>query len=322
MTNHNQSQSRKVVVVGAGDVGSSFAYALAQRGIAEEIAMIDRNQELMKGQVLDLVHGAPYYPTVKIYNGDKTDYADARVIVITAGAKQNPGESRLELLKKNVNIIERIVSEIIEQESTAMLVIVSNPVDVLTYFACKKSGWPRERVIGSGTVLDSARLRYLISDHCNVDVKNVHAYIIGEHGDSEFAAWSMCHIGGMPLQEFLRLRGEDNKIEENKITIEQKVRDSAYHIIGYKGATYYAVGLALVKITEAILLNERSILSISMYLQGEYGISDVCMGVPCLVSARGAEEIIEKKLPSKEQKALERSAGILKKAIQEVGNYQ
>ena len=322
MTNQNQSQSRKVVVVGAGDVGSSFAYALAQRGIAEEIAMIDRNQELMKGQVLDLVHGAPYYPTVKIYNGDKTDYADARVIVITAGAKQNPGESRLELLKKNVSIIERIVSEIIEQESTAMLVIVSNPVDVLTYFACKKSGWPRERVIGSGTVLDSARLRYLISDHCNVDVKNVHAYIIGEHGDSEFAAWSMCHIGGMPLQEFLRLRGEDNKIEENKITIEQKVRDSAYHIIGYKGATYYAVGLALVKITEAILLNERSILSISMYLQGEYGISDVCMGVPCLVSARGAEEIIEKNLPSKEQKALERSAGILKKAIQEVGNYQ
>lgn len=320
MNNGFQSQSRKVVVVGAGDVGSSFAYALAQRGITEEIAMIDRNQELMKGQVLDLIHGAPYYPTVKIYNGDKSDYADARVIVITAGAKQSPGESRLDLLKKNVSIIEGIVSEIVEQKSNAILIIVSNPVDVLTYFAWKKSGWPRERVIGSGTVLDSARLRYLISDHCNVDVKNVHAYIIGEHGDSEFAAWSMCHIGGMPLQDFLQLKGEAHKIEENKINIEQRVRDSAYHIIGYKGATYYAVGLALVRITETILRNERSILTVSMYLHGEYGISDVCLGVPCLLSARGAEEIIKKKLPEEEQKALERSARILIKAIHEVGN--
>jgi L-lactate dehydrogenase len=318
MTNQNQSQSRKVVIVGTGDVGSSFAYALAQRGIAEEIAMIDRNQELMKGQVLDLIHGAPYYPTVKIFNGDKTDYADARVIVITAGAKQSPGESRLDLLKKNVSIIEGIVSDIVEQKSNAILIIVSNPVDVLTYFAWKKSGWPRERVIGSGTVLDSARLRYLISDHCNVDVKNVHAYIIGEHGDSEFAAWSMCHIGGMPLQEFLQLKDEAHKIEENKIKIEQKVRDSAYHIIGYKGATYYAVGLALVRITETILRNERSILTVSMYLNGEYGLSDICLGVPCILSAQGAEEIIEKKLPPSEQKALEYSAKILKVAIQDL----
>jgi L-lactate dehydrogenase len=319
MNNDLKSQSRKVVIVGAGDVGSSFAYALAQKGIAEEIAMIDLNQRLMKGQVLDLVHGAPYYPTVKIFTGDKKDYSDARIIVVTAGAKQKPGESRLELLKKNVKIIEGIVSDIVEQNSTAILVIVSNPVDVLTYFARKKSGWPRERVIGSGTVLDSARLRYLISDHCNVDVKNVHAYIIGEHGDSEFAAWSMSHIAGMPLEEFLSRKGTSDKNKEDQKNIEQKVRDSAYHIIGYKGATYYAVGLALVKITEAILLNQRSVLTVSMYLHGEYGISDVCLGVPCLVSARGVEEIIEKKLPAEEQKALERSAGILKKSIQQVG---
>jgi L-lactate dehydrogenase len=319
MSEDFQSQRRKVVVVGAGDVGSSFAYALAQKGIAEEIAMIDQNLDLMKGQVLDLVHGAPYYPTGKIYNGDKTDYANARVIVITAGAKQKPGESRLELLKNNIRIIESIVSEIVEQNSTATLVIVSNPVDVLTYFAWKKSGWPRQRVIGSGTVLDSARLRYMISDHCNVDVKNVHAYIIGEHGDSEFAAWSMCHIGGMPLEEFLQLKSKDDQIAEDKKYIEQRVRDSAYHIIGYKGATYYAVGLALVRITETILRNERSILTVSMYLDGEYSISDVCLGVPCLVSAQGAEEIIEKKLPEDEQKSLERSAEILKTSIGEVG---
>jgi L-lactate dehydrogenase len=317
---NDYTHSRKVVIVGAGDVGSSFAYSLAQSGAAEEIAIIDLNKDLMKGQVLDLVHGAPYYPTVKIYDGDNSDYADARVIVITAGAKQKPGESRLELLKKNINIIEGIISEIVEQNSEAIIIVVSNPVDVLTYFAWKKSGWPRRRVIGSGTVLDSARLRYLISDHCNVDVKNVHAYIIGEHGDSEFAAWSMCHIGGTPLDEFLLSKNSSEIIEKDKINIEQSVKDSAYHIIDYKGATYYAVGMALVRITQTILRNERSILSVSMCLDGEYGLSDVCLGVPCLVSSKGAEEIIEKSLPENEQKSLERSAKILKKSILEVGS--
>jgi L-lactate dehydrogenase len=317
---NNHSQSRKVVIVGAGDVGSSFAYALAQSGAAEKIAIVDLNKDLMKGQVLDLIHGAPYYPTVKIYDGDKSDYGDARVIVITAGAKQKPGESRLELLKKNVNIIEGIISDIVKQKSNAVIVVVSNPVDVLTYFAWKKSGWPIQRVIGSGTVLDSARLRYLISDHCNVDVKNVHAYIIGEHGDSEFAAWSMCHIGGVPLDEFLLSKSTPEATARDKKNIEQLVRDSAYHIIDYKGATYYAVGMALVKITQTILRNERSILSVSVCLDGEYGLSDVCLGVPCLLSAHGVEEIIEKKLPEDEQKSLQRSAEILKKSIQQVGN--
>jgi L-lactate dehydrogenase len=307
-----------VVIVGAGDVGSSFAYALAQRGIAEEIAIMDLNKELSKGQVLDLVHGAPYYPTVKIFNGQKSDYTDARVIVITAGAKQKPGESRLELLRKNITIVEGIVGDIVEQKSNAVIIVVSNPVDVLTYFAWKKSGWPRQRVIGSGTVLDSARLRYLISDHCNVDVKNVHAYIIGEHGDSEFAAWSMCHIGGMPLDEFLLSRQSSEAAAKDKKEIEQLVRDSAYHIIDYKGATYYAVGMALVKITQTILRNERSVLSVSVCLDGEYGLKDVCLGVPCLVSAEGAEEIIEKKLPEDERKSLQRSADILKESIREV----
>ena len=310
--------SRKVVIVGAGDVGSSFAYSLAQSGAAEEIAIVDLNEDLMKGQVLDLVHGAPYYPTVKIYNGSNSDYADARVIVITAGAKQKPGESRLELLKKNINIIEGIISDIVQQKSEAIVIVVSNPVDVLTYFAWKKSGWPKRRVIGSGTVLDSARLRYLISEHCNVDVKNVHAYIIGEHGDSELAAWSMCHIGGTPLDEFLLSKNSSEIIEKDKINIEQSVKDSAYHIIDYKGATYYAVGMALVRITQTILRNERSILTVSMCLDGEYGLSDVCLGVPCLVSSKGAEEIIEKSLPENEQNSLERSAEILKKTILDV----
>jgi L-lactate dehydrogenase len=316
---NDYTHSRKVVIVGAGDVGSSFAYALAQSGAAEEIAIVDLNKDLMRGQVLDLIHGAPYYPTVKINEGDKNDYADARVIVITAGAKQKPGESRLELLKKNVKIIEGIVADIVEQNSNAVIVVVSNPVDVLTFFAWKKSGWPRHRVIGSGTVLDSARLRYLISDHCNVDVKNVHAYIIGEHGDSELAAWSMCHIGGVPLDEFLLTKSTSELIEKDKKIIEQSVKDSAYHIIDYKGATYYAVGMALVRITLTILRNERSILSVSICLDGEYGLNDVCLGVPCVVSAQGVEEIIEKKLPENEQKSLEQSAEVLKESILQVG---
>jgi L-lactate dehydrogenase len=264
---NDYTHSRKVVIVGAGDVGSSFAYALAQSGAAEEIAIVDLNKDLMRGQVLDLIHGAPYYPTVKINEGDKNDYADARVIVITAGAKQKPGESRLELLKKNVKIIEG----------------------------------------------------YLISDHCNVDVKNVHAYIIGEHGDSELAAWSMCHIGGVPLDEFLLTKSTSELIEKDKKIIEQSVKDSAYHIIDYKGATYYAVGMALVRITLTILRNERSILSVSICLDGEYGLNDVCLGVPCVVSAQGVEEIIEKKLPENEQKSLEQSAEVLKESILQVG---
>ena len=191
---------RKVAVVGAGAVGSTFAYALAQSGTAEEIAILDLNQDLAKGQVLDLAHGLPFYPNVQIKAGTAQDYADAHVIVITAGAAQRPGESRLDLLQRNARIIESIVDEIKVQDSQAVIMVVSNPVDVLTYVAQRRAGWARGRVIGSGTVLDSARLRYLLSQHCDVDVHNVHAYVLGEHGDSEFAAWSMTHIAGMPRQ--------------------------------------------------------------------------------------------------------------------------
>src|SRR5690242_19940978 len=182
-------QSRKVVIVGAGAVGSSFAYALAQSGVANEIVIMDANQDLAEGQVLDLAHGLPYYPPVQINTGTKADYADASVIVITAGSKQNPGESRLNLLQRNASIIESIVDDINAQKSQATLVIATNPVDIITHVALKRSGWPTGRVIGSGTVLDSARFRYLISRHFNVDVGNVHAYILGEHGDSEVPAW-------------------------------------------------------------------------------------------------------------------------------------
>jgi L-lactate dehydrogenase len=314
MNNNNIKVKRKVTIVGAGAVGSTFAYALAQRGVAEEIVITDLNTDLAKGQVLDLVHGFPYYPTVKIRFGAKEDFADSNIIVITAGAKQQSGESRLDLLQKNVRIIENIVDDVVAQNSPAILIVVSNPVDILTYFAWRRSSWPRHRVIGSGTVLDSARLRYLLSEHCQVNVQNVHAYILGEHGDSEFAAWSLGHIGGIPLDNYCR--SMENDLDRNKI--EQQVKDSAYHIIDYKGATYYAVGLALVRITEAIFRNQNSVLTICSVLQGEYGLKDVCLGIPTLVNESGAGRIIESKLTKEEIALLHHSASVIKNAIREV----
>jgi len=313
--NTTQWRARKVVIVGAGAVGSTFAYALAQHGLADEIALVDLNRELVKGQVLDLAHGLPFFPAVHIVEGKSSDYADAHVIVITAGAKQRPGETRLELLQRNAAIIEGIVDDIIAQGSHAVIVIVSNPVDVLTYIAHRRSGWPRGRVIGSGTVLDSARLRYLLSQNCDVDVHNVHAYILGEHGDSEFVAWSMTHLGGIPIDEYCPTCHKCSDWRARRDEIEEAVRQSAYHIIDYKGATYFAVGLALVRIVGAILRNRKSVLTVSTVLDGEYGLTDVSIGVPSVVSQSGVEHIPEAKLPPNELEALQKSASILREAI-------
>jgi len=309
---------RKVVVVGAGAVGSTFAYALAQNGLADEIALIDRNRELAEGQVLDLAHGLPFFPPIKIYGGEKSDYTNAQVIVITAGAKQRPGESRLDLLQRNVAIVEGIIGDIVSQNSQAVIVVVSNPVDVLTYIALKKSGWPRGRVIGSGTVLDSARFRYLLSRKCGIDVHNTHGYILGEHGDSEFAAWSLTHLAGMPIDEYCPLCGKCSDWDQERSEIVKAVRDSAYHIINYKGATYFAVGMALVRIAGAILRNQRSVLTVSTVLDGEYGLEDVCLSVPCIVSQQGVEQVMASNLSTKELKALSHSASVLRGAIAEL----
>lgn len=308
-------RARKVVIVGAGAVGSTFAYALAQSGVADEIALMDMDANLAQGQVMDLAHGLPFYPNVQIEVGGPADYADAHVIVITAGSKQRPGESRLALLQRNARIIESIMDEIAAQGSQAVVLVVSNPVDILTYVAQRRVNWPRGRVIGSGTVLDSSRFRYLLSQHCGVNVHNVHAYILGEHGDSEFAAWSMTHVAGMRFDEYCQICGDCQDWQEEKRRIEEAVRTSAYHIIDYKGATYYAVGQALVRIVSAIVRNERSVLTISTVLRGEYGLSDVCLGVPAMVGEAGVERILEMALPVEEQTALERSAGVLQQAL-------
>lgn len=309
---------RKVVVVGAGAVGSTFAYALAQKSLADEIALIDVNREYAEGQVLDLAHGLPYYPSVEIFAGSKEDYADAQAIVITSGAKQAPGESRLDLLQKNSRMIDAIIDDIVSQDSQAVIVVTSNPVDVLTHVALKRSGWPKNRVIGSGTVLDSARFRYLLSRHCNVDVGNVHAYILGEHGDSEFAAWSMTHVGGVPIDEYCPMCDGCDDWEAQREAIVRQVRESAYHIINYKGATYFAIGMALTRIVGTILQDQRSVLTVSTLLEGEYGIQDVCLGIPCVVGKDGVHQVIEARLTQEEQKLLQKSAATLQRALKEL----
>ncbi|MBN1578856.1 MAG: L-lactate dehydrogenase [Chitinispirillaceae bacterium] len=307
--------SRKVVIVGAGDVGASFAYALLQSGTAESIVLIDSRREQAEGQVLDLAHGLPFVPTTIIRTGSLDDYTDAAVIVITAGAKQKPGESRLDLLKKNAHILGQIMDEINARESQAVVVVATNPVDVLTYTALKRTGWPRDRIFGSGTVLDSARFRHLLGAHCGVDGKNVHAYILGEHGDSEVPAWSMTHVAGMSMDDYCPACHKCNDWSQVRNSIVSEVRNSAYHIIDAKGSTCYAIGLALVRIVGAVLRNEHSVLTVSTLLKGEYGLEDVCMSVPCIVYQSGVERIIEGKLVDEELQALHASASVIKKAL-------
>ena len=313
--NINPSNSRKVVVVGAGAVGATYCYALAQSGIADEIVLTDWNEDLMKGQVLDLGHGQSFFPTVVIRSGNIEDCADAQIVVITAGSAQKPGETRLELIKKNAEIVGTIAENINKSGCSGIMLIVSNPVDVLTYVALKRSGWEKGRVIGSGTVLDSSRFRYLISKHCNVDVHNVHAYILGEHGDSEFAAWSMTNIAGINIDDYCPICGNCSGWKKQRQLIEQQVRDSAYHIINYKGSTQFAVGLALVRITGAILRSQNSILSVSTLVESDFGIKDVCLSVPCVVTDKGVERIIESPLAADELISMSHSAEVLRKAL-------
>jgi L-lactate dehydrogenase len=306
---------RKVVIVGAGAVGSTFAYALAQSGLADEILLRDHNHDLALGQVLDLAHGQAFFPSVQIRVAQAADFSDAHLIVITAGSKQRPGESRLDLLQRNARIIQEIIDEIVLQNSSAVVLIVSNPVDILTYVAHKRSGWPRGRILGSGTVLDSARFRYLLSQHCGVDVHNVHAYILGEHGDSEFAAWSMTNMAGLPIEQFCSQCSKCGGWETVRGEVADNVKNSAYHIINYKGATWFGVGLALTRIAAAILRNQHGVLTVSSVLDGEFGLSGLSLGVPCIVSQNGVDRVLQVALPPGEQSALMNSASILKETI-------
>ena len=310
-----QVQRRKVVVVGAGSVGATYSYALAQSGLADEIILIDKNEELVQGQVLDLVHGKPFFPAVKIAVGTEDDYADAQLVVITAGSAQRPGETRLQLLQKNADIVGGIAESVASHGCRGVMLIVTNPVDVLTWVALKRSGWERNSVIGSGTVLDSARLRYLLGNHCGVDVHNVHAYILGEHGDSEFAAWSMTNIAGIKIDDYCPICNRCSDWKAERAHIEQQVREAAYQIINAKGSTHFAVGMSLLRITASILRKQNSVLTVSVMLNGEFDLKDVCLSVPSVVSDSGIEKIITSPLDAGEKALLDRSATVIKEAI-------
>ncbi len=307
---------RKVVVIGAGSVGTTYIYALLQTGLAGEIALVDINAKRVEGEVMDLSHGLPFIPPVTVKAGDYADCRDANLIVVTAGARQAPGQSRTELIQKNAEIVRAICAQISAHRSNAVLLMVTNPVDTLTQLAVRCLGWPRERVIGSGTVLDSARFRFLLSRHCGIDARNVHAYILGEHGDSEVAAWSMTHIAGVPIEEYCRMcKACDYPTHHREIA--EQVRDSAYHIIDYKGSTFYGIGLSLVRISGAILRNENSVLTVSSLLRGEYGIWDVCLSIPCVLGESGIVRVIDAQLADSEQEALTRSAEVVAATIRQ-----
>ncbi len=308
-------QGRKVVVVGAGSVGATYCYALAQSGLADEIVLLDSNEDLVRGQVLDLVHGQPFFPPVIIRAGQKSDYKDAHLIVITAGSAMLPGETRLQLVLKNADIMGRIAGDIASAGSGGVMLVVSNPVDVLTYIALKRSGWERSRVIGSGTVLDSSRFRHLLGELCSIDVHNIHAYILGEHGDSEFAAWSMTHVAGVKIDEYCPFCAKCSDWKAEQKEIEKQIREAAYHIISSKGSTHFAVGLALVRITASILRKQNSVLTVSVLLKGEFGLNDVCLSVPSIVSDNGIVKVLNNPLAPGEMESLRHSAGVLREVI-------
>ena len=312
------TRNAKVVIVGSGAVGTTCAYTLQLNGTAREIVMIDIDIKHAEAEVMDLNHGLFFTQPVDIRVGDYPDCAGADVVIITAGAKQKAGQSRLELVRKNVEICRDIVEKVLRHTKEAILLIATNPVDVLTYVTLRVSDLPAERVIGSGTVLDSARFRYLLSRHCDVDPHNVHAYILGEHGDSEVAAWSISHIAGVRLNECSQFckRGCS---ESYKQAIVEQVRQSAYHIIEGKGATCYGIGLALEKIVRAILRDEHSVLTVSRLVDGYCGIKDVCLSIPAVVGKNGAERLLHAELLDEEQQALRASAQTLKMALHEAG---
>ena len=306
--------NRKAAIIGCGFVGASTAFSLMHQGLFTELVLIDVNADKAKGEAMDLSHGRPYVDTSKVYAGTYDDIADCALINITAGANQKPDETRLDLVHKNVGIFKTIIPEITKRNSEGILLVVANPVDILTYVTLKLSGFPKNRVFGSGTVLDSARFQYLLSEHLEVDSASIQAFIIGEHGDSELAVWSGVNVSGVAINDFCELRGHfDHETSMRRIL--DDVRNSAYEIIEKKGATYYGVAIAVSHIAESIIRNKNSILPVSSLLEGEYGLADLCLSVPTIVNKNGAEQVIEIGLNPEETELLNQSAHQLKEIL-------
>ena len=309
---------QKAAVIGCGFVGSTIAYALMQKGTFSELVLLDANHAKAEGEAMDISHGLPFAHAMDIREGDYEDIADASVVIITAGANQKPGESRLDLVQKNAVIMRSIIREIKRVKCEGILLIVSNPVDILTQVALEESGFPKERVIGSGTVLDTARLKYLVSEKLKVDSRNVHAFIVGEHGDSELAVWSCANIYGIGLEDFARMRGYRD-FEKEKDELYHAVRDSAYEIIERKGATYYGIGMAAARIAESIVRDSHTVAPVSVSLNGEYGLSGLCLSIPTVIGRDGAEQILEINFSEEENGKLRESAEELKSVLAQLG---
>ena len=307
---------RKVSIIGAGFVGATTAYALMNSGIATEICIYDINMDKAVGEVMDLVHGTSFVKPVNVYAGSLEETKDSDIVIITAGVGQKEGETRLDIIDKNYKIFQGFVPEIARLSPNSILLVVSNPVDVLTYITYKLSGFPKERVIGSGTVLDTSRLKYVLGKYFNVNNTNIHSYVIGEHGDSEVVTWSNGRVGGEDFDMYAKqLDLEwDNDIKK---VIEEDVKNAAYEIISRKKATYFAVALAVNRIVEAIFRNENSILTVDSLFEGQYGIEDMYLAIPTIVNRGGAQEIIQISLADDELNRLKESASILKKHLNE-----
>ena len=301
---------RKAAVIGCGFVGSATAFTLMQSRLFSELVLLDVNMEKADGEAKDIAHGIPFAGQMKIYAGTYDDAADAAIIIITAGANQKPGETRLDLVQKNTAIYQSIIPEIVKRDFGGILLIVSNPVDILTYVALKLSGLPENRVLGSGTVLDTARLKYALGEHLGVDSRSVHSFIIGEHGDSEIAAWSSTNVSGIPLNDFCEMRGHFNH-DAAMDAIAEKVKNSAYEIISKKQATYYGIAMSVKRICECIVRNERSILPVSAMMHGEYGIEDITLSMPAIVGIGGVETHVPIALSEEEAEKLVESANKL-----------
>lgn len=311
----SEEKIHKIILVGDGAVGSTYAFSLVQQGIAQELGIVDIVKERTQGDAIDLADATPWIAPKTIYSAEYSDAKDADLVVISAGAPQKPGETRLDLVEKNLRINKEVVTQIVDSGFNGIFLVAANPVDILTYSTWKFSGFPKERVIGSGTSLDSARFRQALAEKIGIDARSVHAYIMGEHGDSEFAVWSHANVAGVKLEQWL----QDNRDidEQGLVDLFVSVRDAAYSIIEKKGATFYGIAVALARITKAILDDENAVLPLSTYQAGQYGIDDVFIGQPAIVGAHGIVRPVNIPLNDRELQQMQASAKQLKSIIDE-----
>lgn len=317
MPTDDRPHPTRIAIVGTGNVGATYAYALLLNRLSSEIVLIDANRARAEGEAMDLNHAIPFAHPTRIWAGDYSDCAGAAVTVVAAGVAQRPGETRLDMILRNGEIWKQIIPRIVEHNPEGILLIATNPVDALTYAALKLSGLPTERVIGSGTVLDTARFRYLLSQHFQVDSQSVHAFIIGEHGDSEVPVWSLANIAGMKLDDFCRAQGLELTAADRQ-TIYEQTRDAAYQIIERKGATYYAVAAGLIRITAALLRDQNTVFSVSTLIEDYYGIQDVCLSLPAILNRWGIRSVLRLELSADEQEKLQKSAAILQSTLRKL----